>query len=59
MGCSRFLGNCFFELNNNNEFPINLNKAIFSISTHNFYHVINFLRNKNIKTKNYIKISNK
>ena len=59
MECSRFLGNCFFELNNNNEFPINLNKAIFSISTHNFYHVINFLRNKNVKAQNYIKISNK
>ena len=59
IGCSRFLGNCFFELNDNNEFPNFLIKAAFSISTHNFYRVINFLRNKKIMAQNYIKISNK
>ena len=52
-GCDRFLGNCFFELNND-EFPKKLIKAKFSVQNYNFYHVTNLLNNKGIKAENYI-----
>ena len=52
-GCNRFLGNCFFELNND-EFPKKLIKAKFSVQNYNFYHVTNLLNNKGIKAENYI-----
>ena len=57
MGCDKFLGSCFFELLPN-EFPIKLKNAKFSISTYNFYHVINYLRSKGINAENFIKIKN-
>ena len=55
MNCLKFLGSCFFDIHSQ-DFPINLKKAQFSISTYNYYHVINFLRSKGIKAENYIKI---
>ena len=55
MNCLKFLGSCFFDIHPQ-DFPINLKKAQFSISTYNYYHVINFLRSKGIKAENYIKI---
>lgn len=51
--CTRFLGNAFFDT----EIP-SLKKSRTSITTHNFYHVINFLRSKGIQADNYIKYSN-
>ena len=56
-GCERFLGDCFFEIRND-EFPKKLTKAKFSVQNYNFYHVTNLLINKGIKAENYI-ISNK
>ena len=55
MNCLKFLGSCFFDIHSQ-DFPINLKKAQFSISTYNYYHVINFLRSKGIQAENYIKI---
>ena len=55
MNCLKFLGSCFFDIHSQ-DFPINLKKAQFSISTYNYYHVINFLSSKGIKAENYIKI---
>ena len=52
-GCCRFLGDCFFELNND-EFPKKLVKAKFSVQSYNFYHVTNLLIKKGIKAENYI-----
>ena len=52
-GCSRFLGDCFFEVNND-EFPKKLVKAKFSVQSYNFYHVTNLLIKKGIKAENYI-----
>ena len=56
-GCERFLGDCFFEIRND-EFPKKLTKEKFSVQNYNFYHVTNLLINKGIKAENYI-ISNK
>ena len=56
-GCDRFLGDCFFEIRND-EFPKKLSKTKFSVQNYNFYHVTNFLIKKGIKAENYI-ISNK
>lgn len=52
-GCNRFLGDCFFEINND-EFPKKLVKARFSVESYNFYHVTNLLIKKGIKAENYI-----
>ena len=52
-GCNRFLGDCFYEINND-EFPKKLVKAKFSVQNYNFYHVTNLLNNKGIKAENYI-----
>ena len=52
-GCNRFLGDCFFEINND-EFPKKLVKARFSVESDNFYHVTNLLIKKGIKAENYI-----
>ena len=56
-GCDRFLGDCFFEIRND-EFPKKLSKTKFSVQNYNFYHVTNLLIKKGIKAENYI-ISNK
>ena len=52
-GCDRFLGDCFFEIKDN-EFPKSLVKAKFSVQSYNFYHVTNLLIKKGIKAENYI-----
>lgn len=52
-GCDRFLGDCFFELKED-EFPKKLVKAKFSVQNYNFYHVTNLLYKKGIKAENYI-----
>ena len=56
-GSDRFLGDCFFQISND-EFPPNLSKAKFSVQSYNFYHVTNLLIKKGIKAENYI-FSNK
>ena len=56
-GCNRFLGDCFFEIKDN-EFPKSLVKANFSVQSYNFYHVINLLVKKGIKAENYISRKN-
>ena len=57
-GCDRFLGDCFFELKED-EFPKKLLKAKFSVQNYNFYHVTNLLIKKGIKAENYISNKNK
>ena len=57
-GCDRFLGDCFFELKED-EFPKKLLKAKFSVQNYNFYHVTNLLIKKGIKAENYITNKNK
>ena len=52
-GSERFLGDCFFEISND-EFPKKLSKAKFSVESFNFYHVTNLLIKKGIKAENYI-----
>ena len=52
-GCDKFLGDCFFELRND-EFPKKMEKAKFSVQNYNFYHVTNLLIKKGIKAENYI-----
>jgi hypothetical protein len=52
-GSDRFLGDCFFEIPND-EFPPKLSKALFSVQSYNFYHVINLLNKKGIVAENYI-----
>lgn len=51
-GCSRFNGSCFYD--QRMDFS-NLKRGIFSITTHNFYIVLNYLRQKGIKVENYIR----
>ena len=57
-GCDRFLGDCFFEIKND-EFPKKLAKAKFSVQNYNFYHVTNLLIQKGIKAENYVTNKNK
>ena len=52
-GSDRFLGDCFFEIPSD-EFPPKLCLALFSVQSYNFYHVINFLKQKGIAAENYI-----
>jgi len=56
-GSDRFLGDCFYEIPND-EFPPKLSKAKFSVQSYNFYHVTNLLTQKGVIAENYI-ISNK
>ena len=52
-GSDRFLGDCFFEIPGD-EFPPKLYRTLFSCQSYNFYHVINFLKQKGIVAENYI-----
>ena len=51
VGCTRFLGSAFYDIK---ELPLSLKKASLSITTHNFYRVINYLRQNGINADNHI-----
>ena len=51
VGCTRFLGSAFYDIK---ELPLSLKKASLSITTHNFYRVINYLRQNGIIADNHI-----
>ena len=51
VGCTRFLGSAFYDIK---ELPVSLKKASLSITTHNFYRVINYLRQNGIIADNHI-----
>ena len=50
-GCTRFLGSAFFDIGALS----NLKKARLSIMTHNYYHVINYLKNNGVAAENFIR----